>query len=47
MNDSERAVLYKLGKRVLCLRKVAGLRTSIADRLIAEQVTLMRCASTR
>ena len=45
MNDSERAMLYELGMRVLCLEKAAGMPMSIADRLIAEQVTEQRQAT--
>jgi hypothetical protein len=42
MNDSERAMLYELGMRVLCLEKAAGMPMSIADQLIAERVVEQR-----
>jgi hypothetical protein len=42
MNDSERAMLYELGMRVLCLEKAAGMPMSIADQLIAERVEEQR-----
>jgi hypothetical protein len=42
MNDSERAMLYELGMRVLYLEKAAGMPMSIADQLIAKRVVEQR-----
>jgi hypothetical protein len=42
MNDSERAMLYELATRVLCLERAAGMPMSIADQLIAERVEEQR-----
>jgi hypothetical protein len=44
MNDSERAMLYELGMRVLCLEKAAGMPMSIADRMIADHTLALRQA---
>jgi hypothetical protein len=45
MDDPDRAMLYELGMRVLCLEKKAGMPMSIADEMIADHTLARRRAA--
>jgi hypothetical protein len=45
MDDPDRAMLYELGLRMLCLEKAAGMPMSIADEMIANHTLARRRAA--